>query len=180
MAPHPDDFRALLDATELYHRIDEDGDARIIFPLESGRTQNEVMVVPAPRAGERSGGVVVFPNPYRVEARWDAGEGVRNRYMWFANLPPRCTIRIYTLAGDLVYEYDFDGATYNGANARGIYDAAYMEAIGDWFLIYRDATEMMDLASGIDPAELALKRVYTRQSPDIFYLELRRRGALAA
>lgn len=39
MAPHPDDFRALLDATELYHRIDEDGDARIIFPLESGRTQ---------------------------------------------------------------------------------------------------------------------------------------------
>jgi hypothetical protein len=95
-----------------------------IESLESGRTQNEVMVVPAPRAGERSGGVVVFPNPYRVEARWDAGEGVRNRYMWFANLPPRCTIRIYTLAGDLVYEYDFDGATYNGANARGIYDAA--------------------------------------------------------
>lgn len=95
-----------------------------IESLESGRTQNEVMVVPAPRAGERSGGVVVFPNPYRVEARWDAGEGVRNRYMWFANLPSRCTIRIYTLAGDLVYEYDFDGATYTGANARGIYDAA--------------------------------------------------------
>jgi anti-anti-sigma factor len=39
MAPHSDDFRSLLDATELYHRIDEDGDARIIFPLESGRTQ---------------------------------------------------------------------------------------------------------------------------------------------
>ena len=39
MAPHPDDFHALLDATELYHRIDEDGDARIVFPLESGRTQ---------------------------------------------------------------------------------------------------------------------------------------------
>lgn len=39
MAQHSDEFRALLDATELYHRIDEDGDARIIFPLESGRTQ---------------------------------------------------------------------------------------------------------------------------------------------
>ena len=67
-----------------------------------------------------------------------------------------------------------------GNFARGIYDAAYMEAIGDWFLIYRDAAEMQDLASGIDAREVALKRVYTRQSPDIFYLELRRRGTLVA
>jgi len=49
---------------------------------------------------------------------------VRDHYLWFANLPSRCTIRIYTLAGDLVYETDFDGATYNGSNARGIYDPA--------------------------------------------------------
>lgn len=66
-----------------------------------------------------------------------------------------------------------------GNFATGIYDAGYMEAIADWFLIYRDAAEMLDLASGIDGAELAMKRVYTRQSPDIFYLELRRRTALA-
>ena len=70
------------------------------------------------------------------------------------------------------------GRVVIGNFAAGIYDAAYMEAIADWFLIYRDAAEMMDLASTIDPAELALKRVYTRHSPDIFYLELRRRGAL--
>lgn len=95
-----------------------------IEALESGRGQNEVMVVPAPRAGERDQGVVVFPNPYRVEARWDHGEGVRDHYLWFANLPSECTIRIYTLAGDLVYEADFNGATYNGSNARGIYNPA--------------------------------------------------------
>jgi len=95
-----------------------------IESLESGRSQNEVMVVPAPRAGERPTGVVVFPNPYRVEAAWDHGRGVREHYLWFANLPPRCTIRIYTLAGDLVYETGFDGSTYNGANARGIYNPA--------------------------------------------------------
>lgn len=64
-----------------------------------------------------------------------------------------------------------------GNFANGIYDAAYMEAIGDWFLIYRDAAEVLDLACTIDPAEVALKRVYTRQSPEIFYLELRRRGS---
>jgi hypothetical protein len=95
-----------------------------IESLESGVDQNESMVVPAPRVGERSGGVVVFPNPYRVEAAWDAGRNVRDHYLWFANLPARCALRIYTLAGDLVYEADFDGATYDGRNARGIYDPA--------------------------------------------------------
>ncbi|MEO5987423.1 MAG: hypothetical protein ABIU54_08345 [Candidatus Eisenbacteria bacterium] len=94
-----------------------------IESLESGRTQNELMVVPAPAAGERPGaGITVFPNPYRVEARWDEGQNVRDHYLWFANLPSECTIRIYTLSGDLVYEYDFKGATYDGRNARGIYD----------------------------------------------------------
>jgi hypothetical protein len=95
-----------------------------IESLESGRTQNEIMVVPAPRAGERGQGVTVFPNPYHVEAVWDHGQNVRNHYLWFANLPSRCTIRIYTLAGDLIYETDFDGATYDGSNARGIYNPA--------------------------------------------------------
>ena len=95
-----------------------------IESLESGRSQNEVMVVPAPRAGERDQGVVVFPNPYRVEAVWDHGQNVHDHYLWFANLPSRCTIRIYTLAGDLIYETNFDGSTYNGSNARGIYNPA--------------------------------------------------------
>jgi hypothetical protein len=95
-----------------------------IESLESGRSQNEVMVVPAPRVGERAGGVVVFPNPYRVEAAWDHGRNVRDHYLWFANLPARCSIRIYTLAGDLVLDQDFDGSTYNGSNARGIYNPA--------------------------------------------------------
>ncbi len=99
-----------------------------IESLESGRSQNEVMIVPAPRAGERGGGVLVFPNPYRVEAVWDHGAwvlgNVRNHYLWFANLPERCTIRIYTLAGDLVFEQAFDGATYNGGSARGVFNPA--------------------------------------------------------
>ena len=95
-----------------------------IEALESGRGQNEVMVVPGPRTDERQGGVVVFPNPYRVEAAWDAGENVREHYLWFANLPPKCTIRIYTLAGDLVFDHGFDGSTYDGRNARGVFNPA--------------------------------------------------------
>ncbi len=92
-----------------------------IASLESGVNENKLLVVPSPGPGERAG-VTVFPNPYRAEAQWDAGRLVRDHYLWFANLPSRARIKIYTLAGDLVYETDFDGATYTGASARGLYD----------------------------------------------------------
>ena len=94
-----------------------------IESLESGINQNKTLAIPGPAPGERPKGTVyVFPNPYRVEAKWDQGRQVRDHYLWFTNLPERCTLRIYTLSGDLVYETDFNGATYHGEGARGIYD----------------------------------------------------------
>jgi len=94
-----------------------------ITPLESGLSQNRRVAVPGPQSGERPDREpVVFPNPYRVEARWDQGTNVRNHYLWFANLPEKCTLRIYTLAGDLLVEKEFDGATYRGEGARGVND----------------------------------------------------------
>jgi hypothetical protein len=93
--------------------------------LESGISQNKAMAIPAPAPGEAAARkVTVFPNPYRVEARWDQGDLVRDHYLWFANLPPRSTIKIYTLSGDLVFETDFDGATYRGEGARGVFNPA--------------------------------------------------------
>ncbi len=94
-----------------------------IESLESGTAQNETVAIPGPAPGERpERKVYVFPNPYRVEARWDRGRQVRDHYLWFTNLPERCTVRIYTLSGDLVLERSFDGAEYAGENARGVYD----------------------------------------------------------
>jgi hypothetical protein len=89
--------------------------------LESGLNENKQIAVPNPAPGER-GGVTVYPNPYKVEAAWDAGRLVRDHYLWFANLPRRARLTIYTLAGDLVYATDFDGSTYDGSSARGLYD----------------------------------------------------------
>ena len=97
------------------------GDNRV-SSLESGLGQNKFQVVPAPAPGEDNRGVVVFPNPYRVEAQWDRGAQVRDHYLWFARLPARCMLRIYTLAGDRIFETRFDGATYHGEGARGLYD----------------------------------------------------------
>ena len=96
------------------------GDTQI-GSLESGMNENKQIAVPNPAPGERSG-VTVYPNPYKVEAAWDAGRLVRDHYLWFANLPRRARLSIYTLAGDLVYATDFDGATYDGSSARGLYD----------------------------------------------------------
>ena len=94
-----------------------------IESLESGTTQNKLLGIPGPSSVQgATRGVTVFPNPYKVEARWDAGSLVRDHYLWFANLPRRSHLAIYTLAGDLVYDTDFDGSTYHGTNARGVYD----------------------------------------------------------
>jgi hypothetical protein len=95
-----------------------------IGPLESGVSLTRTLVVPGTRAAGGGGSepaVGVFPNPYRGDAAWD-GANRRDRYLWFVNLPARCRIKIYTLAGDLVDTIDFDGRTYDARDVRGIYD----------------------------------------------------------
>jgi hypothetical protein len=99
------------------------GDSRV-ESLESGLGQNKFQAVPLASPGEVGGDPIVFPNPYRVEAAWDRGAQVRDHYLWFARLPRRCTLRIYTLSGDLVYQTHFDGDSYRGEGARGLYDPA--------------------------------------------------------
>jgi hypothetical protein len=99
------------------------GDANV-GSLESGLSQNKTMAVPLTNAAERGSRVTVFPNPYRAEARWDQGRFARDHYLWFANLPPRCVLRIYTLGGDLVFDTRFDGSTYHGEGTRGLYNPA--------------------------------------------------------
>lgn len=55
-------------------------------------------VYPAPQARNRASGVYVVPNPYNERSQFQEG----GRRVVFANLPTRCTIRIYTAAADYV------------------------------------------------------------------------------
>ncbi len=86
--------------------------------LESSVLENDTLGWPLTSTEEvedEALGVVVFPNPYRIDGRY-AGAGYENRdrtksaerarSINFANLPRICTIRIYTLTGDLVQEID--------------------------------------------------------------------------
>ena len=87
--------------------------------LETNPLFNAVAEYPLPATDEvlsKNLGVVAYPNPYRIDGNYRAAgfEGRGNndepdervRAVNFTNLPPVCTIRIFTLDGDLVREID--------------------------------------------------------------------------
>jgi hypothetical protein len=91
-----------------------------VASMESGIRATQVLAIPGSRPEDAvRDEVVVFPNPYNGSAIWD-GARDREKYIWFANLPQRATIRIFTLAGDHVRTLDFDGGTYSAADVQGL------------------------------------------------------------
>jgi len=80
--------------------------------FQSGYNENATLVFPGPGAAPAASGpgVGVFPNPYRAGSYFDdrLGEQELGRKIWFTNLPARCTIKVFSLAGDLVATLDHD------------------------------------------------------------------------
>lgn len=96
--------------------------------LESSRLQNAKRVIPGTTPEMAANGEpFAYPNPYYASAMWDGG-GERERKLYFANLPARAEIRIYTMAGDLVKTLRHEGDTYNGSDL-------------EWFARYADGTQ---------------------------------------
>jgi len=104
--------------------------------FQSGFNENAVRLYPGPAARESgaAGRVSVAPNPYRAGSSFDnpSGEVELGRQIWFLNLPPRCSIKIFTLAGDLVRTLQHDDplegkfawdvlSEYGRAIATGLY-----------------------------------------------------------
>jgi hypothetical protein len=81
--------------------VDNDGN-------ESGVTAYSFYSTTAPIAPSNTmEEILVVPNPYRqVSGFPDRAEEKR---LAFVNVPSKCTIRIYTFAGDLVKEIEHDG-----------------------------------------------------------------------
>jgi hypothetical protein len=91
--------------------------------LETSVTVNYEIAYPQPNAAVAEAEdlpVYIYPNPYRFDGQYraDGFEGRdketrgkapdRQRTINFANLPSKCTIRIFTLDGDLVREFSHD------------------------------------------------------------------------
>jgi len=92
-----------------------------IRPMESAKSVNVTGCFVYTDEGEQNGTnkrIYVYPNPYRAsdDYRGQGYEGrtrqdspvYRTRALNFANLPPKCTISIFTLDGDLVRRIDHD------------------------------------------------------------------------
>ncbi len=90
-------------------------------PLETSITENAQQVyakIVDPAVGADSLQIVVYPNPYRIDANYRARgfEGLNQEDRWservrrihFANIPPKCTISIFSLDGDLIREIHHD------------------------------------------------------------------------
>ncbi|MCB2203970.1 hypothetical protein KQI65_04420 [bacterium] len=128
--------------------------------LESSRLQNATRVIPGTTpedAIDRE--PFVYPNPYYANALWD-GDGERERKLYFANLPTRAEIRIYTMAGDLVKTMRHEAATSNGSDI-------------DWFSQYSDGTQQFaggehawDLITDNDQATATGLYLYTVENID--------------
>jgi len=59
-----------------------------------------------------------YPNPYYAGASWEGRSTFEeDRKITFGNLPERCTIRIFTLSGDLIKTIQHD-PSYNGSDIR--------------------------------------------------------------
>ncbi|RCK76471.1 MAG: putative lipoprotein [Ignavibacteriae bacterium] len=102
--------------------------------LESAKVLKRVVpgTAPSSNTGTEIG---VYPNPYYVRAYWEGTGGERNRKLIFYNLPARCEIRIYTLAGDIVATIQHDAATYDGSDI-------------EWFRKFETIREKIQFSGG--------------------------------
>lgn len=101
--------------------FDEGDELRNIQSLESSFLANDYRVFAGTEANDNinKDEPFVYPNPYYYGAAWEGQSNFQeeSRKLIFANLPDRCTIRIYTSGGDFIDQIDHD-QSYNGSDIR--------------------------------------------------------------
>jgi hypothetical protein len=107
--------------------FDEGEKVNNLESLESSTLANMARAFPGKPGNEgfANGDPFVYPNPYYAGASWEgASTFEEDRKIVFSNLPAHCEVRIYTLAGDLVDQFEHS-ETYTGDDIR-------------WFNTYSD------------------------------------------
>ncbi len=111
----------------------DQGDPSInLEPLESSLISALKRVFPGTKGnrGFVNGDPFVYPNPYYGHAAWEgsaAGQDLKKVY--FANLPPKCQVRVYNVSGDLIYNFEHT-EDYNGKDHR-------------WYSVYSDTKQTL-------------------------------------
>jgi hypothetical protein len=96
--------------------------------------------------------ISVYPNPYRIDHDYSyfekkfpvVGESRTGKRINFVNLPPKCTIRIYTLDGDLVQQINHDknpGASDSGVDSWNLLSRNAQPAVSGMYLFVVESAE---------------------------------------
>ena len=89
-------------------------------PLETALKTNQFMVFPGttPNPDIEDNPPFVYPDPYYSGSAW-SGSSTKpeDGKLYFANLPARCDIKIFSAAGDLIDEFTHDASTYQGSES---------------------------------------------------------------
>jgi hypothetical protein len=122
-----DDTKGILNGKLYFYAVTAFGLTEVFNPITNRTEEVEIAgspsaveaeaVVPRWGAQESCDAVSVVPNPYRGSAAWDLIPSDRDptgSKIAFRNLPAGSTVRIYTLAGDLVKEEAFAGEDGSG------------------------------------------------------------------
>lgn len=101
--------------------FDRGDETQNLEALESSLLSNNFRVFPGEKPNESivKNQPYAYPNPYYFGASWEGKSNFQeqSRKLIFANLPARCTIRIFTPAGDLIDEINHD-QSYAGSDIK--------------------------------------------------------------
>jgi hypothetical protein len=109
---------------------------------QGGKNINGLTVIPLPTTKNDLDLIRVVPNPYRGSADWEewTGSGARLGRIYFMNLPPKCTIRIYTIAGELVRTLEHHDVAY-GAEPWDLTGEANVQVASGIYIYHIDAPD---------------------------------------
>jgi hypothetical protein len=145
----------LLNNIEYYYAVTSFSKPDEIFPwpsVESSIYQSVIEVIPGPETPETVGQVAVVPNPYRGDLEyssykppWEKPPAGRewleqDRKILFINLPTKCEIKIYTLAGSYVARIYHDDPIRGYENWNMTSDVGQAIASGIYLFTVQDLT----------------------------------------
>ncbi len=130
--------------------------------LESNKINNRTYVIAGkqPQKADFNDKVGVYPNPYRGHVSWD-GFGERDRMVWFYNLPERASVKIFTISGDLVDEFEHNSSTYDGTDITRLNEISQSNEI-----VFSGGEHAWDLITKWDQAVASGLYVYTVKDLD--------------
>lgn len=110
---------------------------------ESGKVwdHNQITAEPYIAGFSSTNEITVVPNPYRKEAEW-AGPGQWKDTIVFIGLPEICTIRIYTLEGELVDTIEHTDGRYT--ERYNLVNLSDWEIASGMYIYHVEATGMPD------------------------------------